>query len=125
MQRLPSSASRLLVAATAAAAAAGAGALFWARYGPGGSPMRLFRDSEGVLRFQTRRDVLEQRAARAWAALQAAPDGAAEKLAFGLAQHALEVELARLRAAAAGGEAGAGGAGEAPGAPRLRDEDLK
>ena len=124
MQRLPTSVSLRLVGVVAAGSALGAAALFWARYGPSGSPMRLFRDSEGVLRFQTRRDVLEQRAARAWEALQAAPDAPAARLAFGLAQHALDAEIARLREAAAAGGGGAAAAAAAA-APPLRDEDLK
>ena len=121
MQRLPSSASGGLTAAVGLLCAAGAAVLFIGRYGPGGAPLRLFRDSEGVLRFQTRRDELEQRTARAWVALQAEPNSPQARLAFGLAQHALEAEDARLRAAAGRAQAGGDSAAQLP----LREEDLK
>jgi hypothetical protein len=68
MQRLSSTVSRQLVFAVGAASVAGCVVLLYARHVVG-NPMRLFRDGEGVLRFETRRDVLERKAAvRAWRA---------------------------------------------------------
>lgn len=120
MQRLPSSVSGRLTTAVGLMCAAGAAALFIGRYGPGGAPFRLFRDSEGVLRFQTRRDVLEQRAAQAWLALQAEPDSPQARLAFGLAQHALDSEVSRLRVTVGGAMDGS----EAESIP-VDEKDLK
>ena len=67
--QLSPSLSRRLVFAVGAASLAGCVTLLYARH-VAGNPMRLFRDSEGVLRFETRRDVLESKmAVRAAAAM--------------------------------------------------------
>jgi len=140
MQRLSSTVSRQLVFAVGAASVAGCVVLLYARHVVG-NPMRLFRDGEGVLRFETRRDVLERKAAvRAWRAgararitpahffqstipnfcpplqearlaLAAEPDSAPRRYSASLAEHALALERARLTAAGA--------------APDITDDDLQ
>ena len=60
--KLPARVSKLLVTALSAGAVAGAGLLWYQRVIMR-QPVGLMRDSEGILRVRTRKDVLEREAA--------------------------------------------------------------
>lgn len=109
--KLPSSASRALVTVVSVGCAVGTGALLYERHVVG-NPMTIFRDGEGVLRFQTRRDLLERRAAEAQARLQLEPEAKQLQYAYAIARRELELDMAKDAKTAAP-------------RPMLTDADLK
>ena len=108
--KLPFRASRALVSIVSGGCALGAGILLYQRHVVG-NPMTIIRDGEGVLRFQTRRDFLEQRVAVAQARLLLSPEDKRLQFDFAISRRELDACLAKE---------GATGA-----APPLTDSDLK
>lgn len=83
MQRIPSSASNFLLSIVSIGVAIGGGILFYERY-VNGNPMRIFRDGEGVLRFETRMDVVQRRYAEANAKYLLDPESKQAKFELGV-----------------------------------------
>lgn len=88
-------------------------AYVWYRQNVLGDPFRIIRDTEGVLRYQTRLDVLRDNAAVAKKTLEADPTSRKKQFDSWLADKQLVEEMERL--IAAGGQQSV---------RPLRDEDL-
>lgn len=92
--------------------------------------MVVIRDGEGVLRFKTRRDVLQERLADAHKKLQASPDDKQLQFLYGVALQEVAIEDAKERKKAEEGAAKGSGDGSGPGSLQLhqrplKDEDLR
>jgi hypothetical protein len=96
--RLPARVSSVLVTVVLAGSTAGGGWLMYQRHVVG-HPMKIFRDSEGVLRFQTRRDALEEGARKAHDALTKEPESRQKQFDAWLADKLLKEELDKQAAA--------------------------
>jgi hypothetical protein len=113
LPRIPASVGNYTVTATVAVTVAAVGYVLYRQHVLG-DPFRIIRDAEGVLRYQTRLDQLQERAAAARAALADDPASRRRQFDAWLADKELKEEVDRLVAAH----------GQESLRP-LRDEDLR
>lgn len=98
LPRISTSVGNYMVTASVAVTLASV-AYVWYRQNVLGDPFRIIRDSEGVMRYQTRLDVLRDRAIEAKKALDADPASRKRQFDAWLAEKQLQEEVDRLVAA--------------------------